>query len=581
MTSAISQETAPWWSSFRRHWYASLVAFFGFAATCVILLVPSLGRDLASVSVLSGTLTAGVLMVRKARMFEDRERQAWAILGGAFLIAAVGVVIGGLVEVITGSAPTFGPLDVFFVTSYVFVMVGVLRFPHIKEVSSERVRVLIDGIVGSVSLGTILWVWFLDDLFAQLSNARPIEQVIGMSYAIGDLAVMAVLAILILRRSALRFDIRLVPIFLGFTAQTIADITFVIQGAGRTFAEAEPLWWAFPFAMGWYTVAAILMHNRPPAREYADRHIRWLPMLAPYATAAVLVAMLVYQVGRTPQTPELRVMLAATLVVALGVIARQVVAIRENRERVEKERGSLISSISHELRTPLTAMVGFLDVLTDPTIDLPDDDREEMLSVVQDQAGYMASIVSDMVLLARGRLNQMHLSETVVRMADISRKAQLTLDAQIEELGVDVDPDLYVRIDADRIQQVIVNYLTNAARYGGPRVELIARTIGGTVHIEVHDDGPGVPKRYELSVWERFERGANRFNATVPGSGIGLAIVSSIAEAHGGSADYRRSERLGGACFSISLPDRVAVEETRQARTRQPRSRVGEGRLAV
>ncbi len=90
----------------------------------------------------------------------------------------------------------------------------------------------------------------------------------------------------------------------------------------------------------------------------------------------------------------------------------------------------------------------------------------------------------------------------------------------------------------------------------------MARTQETTLVIEVHDDGPGVPKKYELTMWDRFERGPNRLNATVPGSGIGLAIVDIIARSHGGSASYRQSELLGGACFSIEIPDAVQSVES-------------------
>lgn len=72
--------------------------------------------------------------------------------------------------------------------------------------------------------------------------------------------------------------------------------------------------------------------------------------------------------------------------------------------------------------------------------------------------------------------------------------------------------------------------------------------------IEVHDDGPGVPTKYELVIWNRFERGPRRLDSRVPGSGNGLAIVTKVAKAHGGTAGYRRSEILGGACFFLSIP---------------------------
>lgn len=95
---------------------------------------------------------------------------------------------------------------------------------------------------------------------------------------------------------------------------------------------------------------------------------------------------------------------------------------------------------------------------------------------------------------------------------------------------------------------------------------------GGALVIEVHDAGPGVPKRHELVIWDRFERGPNRYNASVPGTGIGLAVVAAIAEAHGGSVGYRRSEALGGGCFWIELPGRVDTEKppTRPLDLRRP-----------
>ena len=102
-----------------------------------------------------------------------------------------------------------------------------------------------------------------------------------------------------------------------------------------------------------------------------------------------------------------------------------------------------------------------------------------------------------------------------------------------------------------------MNLLANSFRYGGEHRLVVARAVASDLTFEVHDDGPGVPKKYELVIWDRFERGPNRLNASVPGSGIGLAIVDAIARAHGGAASYRRSDELGGACFSVHLPGRV------------------------
>jgi len=110
-----------------------------------------------------------------------------------------------------------------------------------------------------------------------------------------------------------------------------------------------------------------------------------------------------------------------------------------------------------------------------------------------------------------------------------------------------------VEVDGERIQQAIANLVSNAIKYGNGQV-LVTAERGMNLVIEVHDDGPGVPTKYELVIWNRFERGPRNLDSRVPGSGIGLAIVAKVARAHGGHAGYRRSEILGGSCFFVSIP---------------------------
>jgi signal transduction histidine kinase len=107
------------------------------------------------------------------------------------------------------------------------------------------------------------------------------------------------------------------------------------------------------------------------------------------------------------------------------------------------------------------------------------------------------------------------------------------------------------------VQQVIVNLLSNAVRYGDDGVLVRASSDGDDLVIEVHDNGPGVPRRWELAIWERFERGTHRFNSRHGGSGLGLAVVADIAAAYRGTTECTRSERLGGAHFRVVLPNRV------------------------
>ncbi|MDP9493931.1 MAG: ATP-binding protein, partial [Actinomycetota bacterium] len=108
--------------------------------------------------------------------------------------------------------------------------------------------------------------------------------------------------------------------------------------------------------------------------------------------------------------------------------------------------------------------------------------------------------------------------------------------------------------EPDRIRQILVNLITNAIRYGRSEILVTATRNNAVVDFAVHDDGPGVPPRFQSDMWSRFERGLYKDNQSVPGSGIGLSVAKDLVTAHGGTIEYRTSELLGGACFAFTIP---------------------------
>ena len=545
-------------SIMKRHWWATTLLVTGLVAAIAIVIDPSLGEDVAPPIVIANLFTAGVLFVRKSRRFDGRERQAWATVGTAFLTAGVGVIVVGAIQTVSGEVPAFGYADLFFIGTYVIIGLGLFRLPHVATGDlMSRLRVGVDALVGAISMATILWVWFVADLWADLRGVSALERFVGALYPFADIAMFVVVITVVLRRTALRFDPRLLIIAVAFTAQAAADLMYVVTGVGKTFAEAQPVFPLFVLAGMGYVLAGMVVERTPKLREYADRDLSWLPMVAPYSLAIAMIVMLINQLGQPAAAGTSRGLILSTMVVAVLVVVRQAIAIRENTQHVERERRALISSISHELRTPLTAMVGFLDVLTDERSNLSQNEHQDLMAVVDQQARYMGRIVSDMVTLARGPAHGLELSIGETTMSEVVDRSLQIADPDGNTFDVDCPPDLGAAVDPDRIQQVLVNLLANAVRYGGDRRALVIERRGSDLLIEVHDNGRGVPKRHELAVWQRFERGAHRFDASTPGSGIGLAIVAAVAKAHRGSAAYRQSERLGGACFYVVLPGRA------------------------
>ncbi len=185
-----------------------------------------------------------------------------------------------------------------------------------------------------------------------------------------------------------------------------------------------------------------------------------------------------------------------------------------------------------------------------------------------EQANYMGRMVTDIVMLARDTPEKMALVETSTSLQSFASSVLDTMGSEAGRVDTRLDAGIEIEADLDRVRQLITNLLHNALRYGADQCELRLEARAADLIIEVHDNGPGVPKRYQQTIWERFERGGNQLNAMTPGTGLGLAIVEMIAKAHGGAGSYRKSEILGGACFSVVLPDRVvsSVERTEALR---------------
>lgn len=526
-------------------------------AALSVVVIPATAEILGTPLLFVGYLVAGWLFIHGSASYDGRERLAWKLIGVAFFVAGLGLLSFITAYLIGVDVPAFGPLDIFFIVAYLSNLGGMWVLPHLEGAPTRRTRIFIDGLIGSVSVAIVAWVWFLNDILAMTREAPALEVVIGSAYPIIDVATLVVVIVVTLRRSTFRFDPRVLLLGAGYVAQAVADLIYLNRGLGQSFADADPVYPLFLGALVAFIAAGLSLSNRPPPREYAERRTPWWAMVGPYGAAIALVAMLVGRMlGSDLDVETVELFIGVVVVVSL-IIVRQALAIRENREMIEQQRTALVSSISHELRTPLTAMVGFLDIMADPDQHIDVAARREMIGIVNQQASYMARIVSDLVMLNRSNPD-LQLQQRLVDVESMVTSAVASLDFDSAPgVETNLEPGLSGFFDPTRIQQVLVNLLTNAARYGGPHRVVVAKAVDNDIVLEVHDDGTGVPKRYEVAIWDRFERGSHRYDATIPGSGIGLALVAMLVRAHHGTVGYRRSERLGGACFTVNLTGRA------------------------
>ncbi len=524
-------------------------------AAIVAWVRPETGELLGGLGIVIGDAAAGILILRRSRRLERREKVAWRFLAVGLFLVASGVLVVGVLTELGLTIPAFGPLDIFFLAGYAMLLVTFYRLARSDRGGRDWLLTMLDALVGAIALAALVWTAFYHELIDSFSGAPTWEAIVASTYPVLDVATLIGLMILVIRRSHFHSDPRLLFMALGISVQVAADFTFLYRGLGRSFLEAEPHFGLFLLATAFYLTTAAVIDRTPKKREFPDRDTPMLALIWPYLLVVALLATHVVRYHSVNQSNDGVLLLDALIIIGGVVFLRQMVMIHRNRIRVENQRSELVASVSHELRTPLTAMVGYLSLLDESGEDFPADARKEMVSEAARQAKHMARLVTDLVMLARGNHHHVPLELAEITVSSIVTGSLRGLDPGSTRIEENFEGDALVRVDADRIRQAMANLLTNAVRYGDGKALLTGRVSGRDLVLEVHDNGKGVPTRHESAIWERFERGAHRLNAVTPGMGIGLAIVQAVAEAHGGIAEYQRSKILGGSCFSLIIPE--------------------------
>jgi signal transduction histidine kinase len=521
--------------------------------------MPDVAPEIGPLALVFGLFIVASLIIKRSAVLPERERAAWRFVAGGLVLLAVGVVVVGVLVLAGFDLPTFGPVDTFFLSAYCLMIVALYKLARLDSGGREWVLTLLDGAVAGIALSALVWNAFFEELVQAVSGAPWWEAAIAIFYPVVDIAVVVALMMLVVRRSHYHFDRRLVFFALGGSVQVLADFVYLNQSVGRQFTGGEPAWGLLLIAGALMTVTAATVDQVPAKREFPEGPTPVWALMWPYLMAALLLAVHFQNYRKLGPVPSEIVLLDAVIVIGVVLFLRQVYVIYRDRRRVDTKRAELVASVSHELRTPLTGMVGFLSLLDEHPEEFPAEMRREMIAEASGQARHMSRLVADLLLLAREETARIELVRQEVNALPIVLSVLKTANPGSVSLEDELELDVRVNVDPDRLRQALSNLISNAIRYGGDRCLVVGRTDGNGIVLEVHDSGSGVPTRYEDRIWDHFERGEHRLDSTSPGLGIGLSVVQAVAQAHGGGAEYRKSERLGGACFRVSLPGVVAV----------------------
>ncbi len=261
---------------------------------------------------------------------------------------------------------------------------------------------------------------------------------------------------------------------------------------------------------------------------------------------------------------------SAIVVSAAPAEGRQVQLLRDETdlEAARRARDSVLGNISHEFRTPLAAQLAAVEMLRDGLDRLSAPEQHELLASVERGVLRLMRLIDNLLESVRIEAGELSVRRQEVDLESAAREAVELLRPLLAQSSLRVDLELGalrgqpLRGDAQRLQQVFVNLLSNAAKFAPPGscITIGAARRGGVAETWVEDAGPGPPAGAEQALFERFRRGDNT-EPDAPGLGLGLWIVRSIVERHAGSVRLERTaeERTR---FVITLPLENGHEDT-------------------
>jgi PAS domain S-box-containing protein len=232
---------------------------------------------------------------------------------------------------------------------------------------------------------------------------------------------------------------------------------------------------------------------------------------------------------------------------------------RGEAERLGFLKDEFLATLSHELRTPLNAILGWCALLREPSFRASN--QKQAVETIERNARAQAQIIDDLLDMSRiisGKIAlevaPMRLEETVRAAVEALRPAASTKDVRLS-LRVEGDA-LFIRGDTARIQQVCWNLMTNALKFtpAGGLIEVLVRESGGLVSVIVRDTGIGIRREFVPYVFDRFRQADSGTTRRYGGLGLGLSIVRTLTELHGGAVIADSEGEGHGATFTVSFP---------------------------
>ena len=228
---------------------------------------------------------------------------------------------------------------------------------------------------------------------------------------------------------------------------------------------------------------------------------------------------------------------------------------KDNINKAEIARKELLSNVSHDLRTPLTMIVGYGEMMQD----FEEEKNNDNLQVIIDEAKRLSTLVNDILDLSKLELGKIEMHKRIIKLNSLLNDVHSQYAKYMEQSGIDfrleLDGNADVNVDANRIKQVLYNFINNAITYNDsdkPIIILRSKIKDDKVYVEVYDNGVGISEENLPLVWDRYYKVDHEHRKQALGSGIGLSLSKTILENH--KIEYYAKSEVGKySIFGIIL----------------------------
>lgn len=237
------------------------------------------------------------------------------------------------------------------------------------------------------------------------------------------------------------------------------------------------------------------------------------------------------------------------------------------RKRAESMKSEFVSTVSHELRTPMTSIMGSIGLVRSGKFGDLSPRASQLLEIAEKNGQRLVRLINDLLDIEKIEAGKLKFAMSRISLQDQVREAVDQNASYAAEQGAemrvsDKSGRVFLMADPDRVQQVLTNLISNAAKFSGAggRLEIEIKSDHDLAHIAVKDNGPGIPPDMMGAIFDRFVQADSGDTRKTGGTGLGLSISKAIAEAHGGAITVE-SEPGTGSVFTLHLPLWTDIDE--------------------